>query len=81
METVMSNEAVAVPNTVSAYDGLLKWFFETLPSLWKWLDKNTESFMKTVMTNKVRKILGRLKPGMRRATKSAGLFRKDGVHF
>ena len=44
METVMSNQAVAVLSTVSAY----------------------ESFMKTVMTNKVRKILGRSKPGLRR---------------
>jgi len=35
--------------------------------------------MKKVMTNKIRKILGRLKLGLRRATKSAGLFRKDGV--
>jgi N-acetylneuraminic acid mutarotase len=37
--------------------------------------------MKTVMTNKVRKILGRLKPGLRRPAKSTGLFRKDGVHL
>jgi hypothetical protein len=30
METVMSNEAVAVLNPESAYDGLLKWFPEAL---------------------------------------------------
>jgi hypothetical protein len=39
------------------------------------------SFMKTVMTNKVRKILGRLKPGLRLSAKSAELFRKDGVQL
>lgn len=38
------------------------------------------SFMKKVMTNKIWKILGRLKLGLRRAAKLAGLFRKDGVH-
>jgi hypothetical protein len=37
-------------------------------------------FMKKVMTNKIRKILGRLKLGLKLTTKSAGLFRKDGVH-
>lgn len=40
-----------------------------------------ESFMKTIMTNKVRKILGRLKLGLTLPAKSAGLFRKDGVHL
>jgi hypothetical protein len=40
-----------------------------------------ESLMKTVMTNKVQKILDRLKLSLRYPAKSAGLFRKDGVHL
>jgi len=36
--------------------------------------------MKKVMTNKIRKILGRLKLGLRHVAKLAELFRKDGVH-
>jgi hypothetical protein len=32
------------------------------------------------MTNKIQKILGRLKLGLRRVAKLAGLFRKDGMH-
>jgi hypothetical protein len=45
------------------------------------LGSGDESFMKTIMTNKVRKILGRLKLGLTLPAKSAGLFRKDGVHL
>ena len=59
METVASNEAVAVLSPKSGY----------------------ELLMKTVMTNKVRKILGRLKPGLRLPAKSARLFRKEGVRL
>ena len=35
METVMSNEAVAVLNPVSAYGGLWKWLDKDIDYLWK----------------------------------------------
>ncbi len=38
-------------------------------------------FRKTVMADKVWKILDKLKSGLRRPPKSAGLYRKDGVHL
>jgi hypothetical protein len=52
------------------------WFLWVQPTV-----KNScMTYMKKVMTTKIRNVLGRLKLSLRRATKLTGLFRKDGVY-